>query len=864
MGERRVTADGRILERMADGSIVEVGRQGGAQAAPQGTLLPEAPPPPPQAPGRTPAGAATEGAPKGFAWIDPNNPSAGVYPIGGLPPEARDGAKPQEKLDRGKVGQFLALESQLARIKDLYRQGPGSTSGIGGVLDYLPSDANSRFDSAGAGLSEVGLAAFRVPGAGTQSDAELRQFIMANTPRAGDRDAAIEEKLGNLERRLAATKQAWGVDPKAPAAQLLQQFGDDPNANTNALGQIRTTGGTTPQTQAVPLADSNSVQYRTIDDPALSRAHDELVRSMLAEGGGRLDPEQYAVRFAQLTNEFGYKDPSGPSARREYATALNKYLDNGGRTIQTGLSPREQMTAAEIAGNNLVNNPFTGTLAGIANGVSGGLSEALAPGQFAALRDSQGVPVLAGEVGGAIGGTIGLGALGRAAAGRVAPSLLGGGATGQALRNVAVDGTYGALYGQNTQGDPLTGAAFGVGGSVLGQGAAKTLGATIGGLQRTAAAQALRERGVPISVARQLGLGRVEDLSQSIPLVGDVSRARQADSFVGFNQAAFQEGANPIGATIPNIAGRDGVTALDNAVGRAYDDATRGVTVGIDPQFTTDFAALSRQVAGLPGDYQGAARQVIQNRVAPAVAGGRMTGEQYQQAIRGIRAARSNADNVGNTGFEQDYRNVLGSTEDALTGVMGRGGGQQTIEGLGRANEAFGNLKILEDAALNRARVGTRSGEINVFAPSQLLDAARKAEARYGNGGALRELGEQGQQVLPSTVPNSGTTDRALFAGLLGAAGIAGTGGGYANDQSIGGAAEGAGTGVGTALGLTGVLAALGTRRGQQVLEQILISRPQAAQAIGQTIRRQGGIFGKAGGILAQPGPDTIQVPRAF
>lgn len=757
-----------------------------------------------------------------------------------------------QKLDRGKVGQFLALEKQLARLRELYRSGPGATSGASSVMDYLPSDANSRFDSAGAGLSEVGLAAFRVPGVGSQSDAELRQFIAANTPRASDRDAAIEEKLRNLETRLQATKQAWGVDPAAPAAQLLQQFEGGDTANTNAMGQIRTTGGGSPEMQAVPLADSGSRQFRTVDDPALARAHDDLVQSLITKNGGRLDPGEYAVAVGRLVGEFGYTDPTGPEGRKTWASEVNKYLDGGGRTIPTSLTAREVMSANEIAANNLVNNPLAGAIIGSINGVTGGVPEAIAPGQFSALRDSQPVPMLVGEIGGAIGGIKGLGTLGRSIASRVAPSLLGGGAKGQVLRNVAVDTGYGAAYGQNTQGDPMTGAALGLGGSLLGQGGARTLGAAIGGLQRTPAAQALRERGVPVSVARQLGLGRAEDLSQSIPVVGDMSRARQAESFVGFNQAAFQEGAKPIGATIPSIAGRDGVTALDNAVGTAYDDATRGVNVGIDPQFTTDFAALSRQIGGLPGDYQAAARQVVQNRVAPAVSGGQMTGEQYQQAIRGIRAARSNADNVGNTGFEQDYRNVLGGAENMLTGVMGRGGGQQTVDGLRSANEAFGNLKILEDAALNRARVGTRSGEINVFAPSQLLDAARKAEVQYGSGAALRRLGEQGQEVLPSTVPNSGTADRTLFAGLLGGAGLAGSGAGYANDQSVGGAAEGAGSGIGATIGIGAILAALGTRRGQQALEQILISRPQTAQAIGSGFRRRAGLFGSAGAVAAQ------------
>jgi hypothetical protein len=113
-----------------------------------------------------------------------------------------------------KLGQLRALEGQLRRTWDLYSRGPGSTKGLGAIADYLPSQTNSRFNTAGAGLGETGFAAFRVPGSGPQSDNELRQFIEANRPSADDFDGKIEEKLGNIERRLAETYKPYGVKYK--------------------------------------------------------------------------------------------------------------------------------------------------------------------------------------------------------------------------------------------------------------------------------------------------------------------------------------------------------------------------------------------------------------------------------------------------------------------------------------------------------------------------------------------------------------------------------------------------------------------------------------------------------------------------
>jgi hypothetical protein len=819
-----------------------------------GMVLPDPPPTPPQAPGRTPAGAATEGAPKGFAWVDPDNPSAGVYPIAGLPAEARDGAAPsaQQREDRDRISRINQLVQQIKRTEQLYRAGPGQTSGLSSLLDYLPTDTNTQLDVAGAQLSQQGLAAFRIPGTGTVSDRDAIMFDRANLPAAAKFDAANEEILRGLKSRveeelkvLRQPAPQWG----APPARR------DENSPGNALDMIRTSNGSGGLGGgAAPRADLNAQQFRTNPNPALARAHDELVRGLIEQGGGRLDPEAYAQGFARLAQDFGVQDRTGPGERAAWAQAINRYLDTGGRTIPTDLTEQQLMTAGDILANNVANNPVGGALAGAANGISAGLLEGTFPGGMAAMRDAQGIPTALGEIGGTIGASYGIGAGGRVLAGRLAPALLGGGNAARLGRAVAPDVAYGALYGNNTEGDPLTGATFGAAGSLAGQGLAHGLGATVGGLNRTAAAQALLDRGVPVSVARQLGLGRVEDVLQSLPLAGDASRARQADSFVGFNQAAFQEGGKPIGANIPPIAGRDGLDALNQSVGGAYDAATRGVTVDIGPHFTADFGNLTRKISGLPGDYQAAARQVIQNRVAPAVAGGQMTGETYQQAIRGLRAARSNADNVGNTGFEQDYREVLGDAENMLTGAMMRGGGQQTIDGLARANEAYGNFKILEDAALNRAKVGTRTGEVNVFTPSQLLEAARKSEAKFGNGAALRQLGEQGQEVLPSTVPNSGTTDRAAALALLAGAGGIGGGLGLASDQSAQGAASGAGTGLGTLAATSAILGLLGTRGGQKALEQILITRPQVAQRAGQGVRRSGGLFGRSGASLALQG----------
>ena len=818
----------------------------------QGVVLPAPPPPPTQAPqvrgmnidnavseGTAPTTIQTNQAPSGFMWNDPANPSAGVRPIPGYDPK-------EERLDRGKIGQFLALERQLARIMELYDKGPGTTGGLGGVLDYLPSDANSRFDSAGAGLSEVGLAAFRVPGVGSQSDNELRQFVLANTPKASDRDAAILEKVRNLTTRLQSVKQAWGVDPKAPAVQLLEQFGDAPaDDRDNAMTQIRTIGGGGP-TGAAPLGDVGG-GGTTVDEypPAMVRAHDDMVQSLVSQGGGRIDPQAYAQQRAQLFQEFDYQ--SDPQTSAEWATGVNQYLDAGGRTIPSGILPAERlMTATETMRNNLVNNPVGAAFTGAANAATLGSVQAFAPDEYMALGDAQPMSQLAGEIGGTIAGTAALGGIGRLGAAGVAPRLLGGGARGQFARNVATDAAYGGAFGGVTQGDPLTGVALGAGGSAVGQGVNRGLGAAVGGAQRSAAVEALRARGVPISVGRQLGLGRAEDLAMSVPGVGDMIRRRQIDSFEGFDDAAMREAGQSIGFAPTDVA-RTGVDEFQRAVSRAYGQAVQGVTAPLDRQFLKDMVPVRRMSSGMNQTNRVQLAEALRDAVQVPANAGAITPQQFQDAVSNLKALRSNA-KTAMPNSAQTLRKAATQTIDALEGAMKRAGGQSVVEGLQQANMANRGLNVIENAALDRGAVGTQAGAPGLFTPAQLLQSVRASERRgFGDLPGLRQLGEQGQEVLPSTVPNSGTADRTLALGLMG--GALGVGGGaeYASTQSL----DTTGDAAKTAAGIAALAAILGTRRGQDVIEAGLFRRPQVMQQAGRGIRRTGGLFGSTGGAIA-------------
>ena len=137
---------------------------------------------------------------KGGQWMSASAPVAsggGMFGGGRQPTAAQAAALSQRQQNLAALaGKYADVSSRYG--KDLKGVGPGS------LLEYLPLPKNKAFDSSAAGLSDLALAAFRVPGVGAQSDTELRSFVKANEPHASDPDEQIEAKLANIHNRIKA------------------------------------------------------------------------------------------------------------------------------------------------------------------------------------------------------------------------------------------------------------------------------------------------------------------------------------------------------------------------------------------------------------------------------------------------------------------------------------------------------------------------------------------------------------------------------------------------------------------------------------------------------------------------------------
>lgn len=623
------------------------------------------------------------------------------------------------------------------------------------------------------------------------------------------------------------------------------QGGGSPSGGGPATpwNQLYMQGGAAPQGAA---AAGSNMQGLPID-PRMQTELDSYVQA----NAGNLKADNLKAFISTLYGKYG--GTADPAALDAYARQTADIAKRGG-TINTQIPPNMvPLTGLDKFRNDLVNNPVGAGIAGFADAAGFGIPTALAPEKTRALSDVQSLPFALGQIGGSIAGTEGIGMFGRQATSRLAPSLLGGGVRSAMARNLATDASYSGIYGANQGNDPLSSALLGTAGSLVGSGLAKAGGAAIGGLAASDAANYLRSRGIPLTVGQMLGgiPKRIEDAAMSAPGVGDVIANRRMEGLNAFNQAAFQDAGAPIGFS-PTAIRRQGIDQLlgpegtmgQGAVSNAYDQATAGVSVPLDPQFMADMGQVAGLQTRLPSDYAARFDKVGENRIAPIVESGIMTGEGYQQAMRGLKGSRASAAGAA-PGFEQEYRDALTASMDALRGNMQRQGGQGVIDALGQADQANRYAKTLEDA-VKRARNGSRSGEVQVFTPSQLIDAGTLTASRYPGPRPFAALADAGQEVLPSRIPDSGTARRLSQLALPGVLG----GAGYTLDRASGDDGMG---GVLSGLGTAALLAAGGTKGGQKALQNVIFVRPEALRAAGRAISQRSGMFGAGFIPLALP-----------
>ena len=323
-------------------------------------------------------------------------------------------------------------------------------------------------------------------------------------------------------------------------------------------------------------------------------------------------------------------------------------------------------------------------------------------------------------------------------------------------------------YAEGVKGNVLLGAGTGA----VGGAASYSAGRMLQGRQAPATrpeAVELAERGVNLTPGQIAGgqLQRLEESVASIPFVGQMIRNRQTESLTSFNRATADEVLKPLGVKVPaNIeAGFDLNAFTRQTISKTYDDVLSAAKpFQIDQQFNQDLARVSQQFM-IPIERQEFMR-LVRDGIVPRLGGQNINPADYQivREELGRMARESAGPNATRPQLEQSR--AFQGLQEAFDELFKRSNPSLAPQ-MDAANASWAALTRMQKAA---AEQGAREG---VFTPAMLDRAVRSGDETvrrraYAEGDALlQSLSAPAKAVLPRTVNDSGTTERALASALF-------------------------------------------------------------------------------------------------
>lgn len=581
------------------------------------------------------------------------------------------------------------------------------------------------------------------------------------------------------EQVRATAQRAYAAPQPSGRIQFQPWLGREPRfASGDVTGVDPQTGG--PEINRAGVLDLGNGRFE-IYDPA-SDAYYPATQADVNDYRGQIAGER-KNRIARLEREA---DPKYQAAMRAAEANLSQGegtgLSDRVRAASSGLSfglsdeLERALVEAQTRGENL-NRRILGQEIPFTASQYGSAYEDLARGRANEFAQERPLQNFALQMAGgafapgmsAAGNYVTQGTTGGIRAGRAAGVGAGiGGATGfgtaeGGLADRLESGAIGAGVGA------LTGAA---GQRVVDRFARGAVGAD------TTAARQLSREGVQLTPGQMLqeaplvgGMIRgTEDRLAGWPLVGDAIQSARIRGFETANIAGAQRGLTPIGETIPpKIApGYEAVEFVQDRLGKAYADVLSRVSPTIDEPLDTGIAEILADAPASMGEAR--ARQLaeilssrVMRNVDPETR--RISGEEFKR----IETVLGQQQRELARSVDSDQRALglaLGDIRSEFRDALAR---QYPAEAprLQQINTGYANLVRIEDAT-GTAGAMQRGG---VFTPAQLANAVRRntgSRSQRGAGtGLMRDLATNMGEVLPSTVPDSGTAGRAGLAALL-------------------------------------------------------------------------------------------------
>lgn len=421
--------------------------------------------------------------------------------------------------------------------------------------------------------------------------------------------------------------------------------------------------------------------------------------------------------------------------------------------------------------------------------------------------------------------------------------LQGGGKLATVANRALAGAAQGVALSANTESglgvDAGIGAATGVAAPPLLQAAGKAVSGAL-----RPAAQALKDQGVKLTLGQTLGptATRIEQGLTSVPILGDMIRKRQTESFESFNTAVANDVLKPLGKTVPKgvEAGRDLVNHVHDQITQRYDQLLPQAMARADQQLAQDLAPVRSAVATLPKKqqvvFEAIVKQQLENQLDRS---GALAGQNLKNALSEL-GRRGGGLRSGADAHDRELGDALLAFQKALKGSAVRNSPANVGKELAATDAAYARYLRLQDAA---GRVTSPDG---LFSPEALGGSVKKFDksrhkGKFARGEALmQDLADSGRDVLGRKVPDSGTPLRMATNVGLGM----GIGGGAMLEPIT--------------LALTAATAAPFTKAGTNSLRYLLTERPELARTLGDYISRSAHV---AGPIAA---PQTVAIANAL
>lgn len=450
--ERRVTADGRILEKLPNGTIVEVGRQGG-----QGVVLPPAPTAQYEAPQ---AAANVEETQTNITGKELTNEKTAL--------ELEREKRAQAMRELNSAFRTSAVLNAIRQARQIARTEGGVGFPSGGLAGVPFTTANKLKTELAPVLSRLTLEELQrmraesptggAVGNASDKDMELLGSAVSSLAQTVDMPTFMR-RLDAIERNFISMQiNALGIDAQSEEGRALAKASPE----QGGFGYTGTFDDEAPQSDS-KLGEQDA---KTTQDPFPEEYQREHIR-YLRDNWGKLD-ENYLRFRVGMDEQFGFApDLQG---YQDQISKLNDFANQGGSPDQlSGLvSPERQMSAFEQGLNYAAQTPVGAGAASMGNAFAMGI-----PGRMAGqdnlelLREARPLSTFIGEGIGTATGSLAMGGVGRAAA---APML---------MRGTGADAVHGTVYGATQDEDPLRGAALGLAGALAGDYLGRQIGNAI-------------------------------------------------------------------------------------------------------------------------------------------------------------------------------------------------------------------------------------------------------------------------------------------------------------------------------------------------------------------------------------------------